>query len=64
MALTPQSRCNSEAGKPNAVGVVDEYIFRLDVLMCEAMAMDLSECRRQSDSDTERALQIERLSLA
>ena len=51
MALTPQSRCNSEAGKPNAVGVIDKHIFRLDVFMYEAMPMDMVECSRQTEGN-------------
>jgi hypothetical protein len=63
LALARQPRRNSEAGKPYAVGVVDEHIFRLDVLMYESVPMDLAECRRQANGDAQGAGQIERLPL-
>jgi hypothetical protein len=59
-----QPRRDSEAGKPYAVVVVDEHIFRFNVLMYESIAMDLSECSRQSDSDTQSAGHVERLPVA
>jgi hypothetical protein len=64
LTLAWQPRRDAEAGKPYAVVVVDKYIFRLDVLMYESTAMELAKCCRQSDSDAQSALQIERLSLA
>ena len=63
MTLAWQPRRDSEAGKPYAV-VVDEHIFRLDVLMYEAMPMDLAKCCRQADSNTQDAGHIERLPAA
>jgi hypothetical protein len=63
LTLAWQLRRDSEAGKPYAV-VVDEHIFRVDVLMCESAPMDLAKCCRQSDSDTQSALHIERLPMA
>jgi hypothetical protein len=64
--LTPawEPRRDSEAGKPYAVVVVDEHIFRFDVLMYEPTPVDLSECCRHSDSNTQDSGEIERLSLA
>jgi hypothetical protein len=64
LTLAWQPRRDSEAGKPYAVVVVDEHIFRFDVLMYESMAMDLPECCRQSDSNTQDAGHIERLPVA
>jgi hypothetical protein len=64
LTLAWQPRRDSEAGKPYAVVVVDKYIFRFDVLMCESAPMDLAKCCRQSDSDTQSALHIERLPVA
>jgi hypothetical protein len=61
LTLAWQPRRDSEAGKPYAVVVVDEHIFRFDVLMCEPAPMDLAKCCRQSDSDTQGAGHIERL---
>src|SRR5882672_4284629 len=46
LTLGRQSRGNPEACKPYVVGVVDEHIRRLDVLMYEAPPVDLTECRR------------------
>ena len=64
MTLARQPRRDSKAGKPYAIVVVDEHIFRFDVLMYESMAMDLPECCRQSDSNTQDAGHIERLLVA
>src|SRR4029077_18694759 len=64
LALAGQPRSNSEAGKPNPVGVADQHIFRLDVLMYDSVPMDLGEGRRQADGDAQGAGQIERLPLA
>jgi hypothetical protein len=63
LTLAWEPRRDSEAGKPYAVIVVDEHIFRLDVFVYESTAMDLSECCRQSDSNTQDSGEIERLSL-
>ncbi len=64
MALARQPRCNSEAGKPYAVGIVDEHIFRLDVPMYESVPMDPAECCRQTDGNTQDSGEIERLPVA
>jgi hypothetical protein len=64
LTLAWQPRRNSEAGKPYAVGIVDEHIFRLDVLMYESVPMDLSECCRQADGNTQDSGEIERLPVA
>ena len=64
MAFMRKPRRNSEAGEPYAVLVVDEHIFRFDVLMCESAPMDLAKCCRQANSNTQGAGQIERLPVA
>ena len=64
MAFARQPRRNSEAGKTHAVVVDNEHIFRLDVLMYEAMPMDMAECSRQTDGNTQDAGHIERLPVA
>jgi hypothetical protein len=64
LTLAWQPRRDSEAGKPYAVVVVDEHIFRFDVLMCESAPMNLANCCGQSDSDTQSALHVERLAVA
>jgi hypothetical protein len=46
------------------VVVVDEQIFRFDVLMCEPAPMDLAKCCRQADGNTQDSGQIERLPMA
>ena len=43
LALVWQLRRNPEAGEPDVPGIVDEYVRRLDVLMDEAVLMDLAE---------------------
>ena len=61
--LVRHLRRNPEAGEPYVVVAVSEYVRRLDVLVDEAVLMDLAECCRQADSDVQGAGQIERLSL-
>src|SRR5260370_9785770 len=63
LALARQLGCNSESSEPDVIGIVDEHIPRLDVLMYEAMPMDMAERCRQANSDTQEASQIERLPL-
>jgi hypothetical protein len=63
LALVRQLGRNPESGEPYVAGVVDEHIRRLDVLMYEAVPMDLAECRRQANGDAQQASQIERLPL-
>jgi hypothetical protein len=46
-----QARRNPEASEPYISGVLDEHIRRLDVLMYEALPMDLAECIRQANGD-------------
>jgi hypothetical protein len=64
LTLTRQPRRDSEAGKPYAVVVVDEHIFRFDVLMCESAPMDLAKCCRQPDGNTQDSGEIERVPVA
>ncbi len=54
---------NSEAGEPYVFVVVDEHICRLDVLMYEALPVDLAECFRYANGDAQEASQIEGLPL-
>ena len=63
LALARQPGRNAEAGEPHVTGVVDECVRRLDVLMDEALPVDLAKCCRQTDGDAQEASQIERLSL-
>ena len=44
-------------------GVVDQDIRGLDILMDEAVLMDLTECCCQANGDAQEASQIERLPL-
>jgi hypothetical protein len=64
LALARQPRRNAEAGKPYAVVVVDEHIFRLDILMYKSVPMDPAECCRQADGNTQDSGEIERLPVA
>ena len=64
LTLAWQPRRDSEAGKPYAVGIVDEHIFRLDILMYESVPMNLSECFRQAHGNAQGAPRIERLFVA
>jgi hypothetical protein len=50
-----------KAGEPYLAGVVDEYVPRLEVLMYKATAVDLAECCRQANGDTQDTSQIEQL---
>jgi hypothetical protein len=52
---------NPETGQPRVAGVVGEDVRRLDVLMYEAVPVDLAKCRRQADGDAQEARQVERL---
>src|SRR5712664_2841169 len=61
LALVRQLRRNPESGKPYVAGVVDEHVRRLDVLMYEAVPMDLAECCRQANRDAQEARQLQRL---
>ncbi len=63
LALARHLGRNPEAGEPHLAGVVDQHIRRLDVLMHEAVPMDLTECCHQSDGNAQEASQVERLSL-
>src|SRR5437868_4688767 len=60
-ALVRQLGRNPEASEPYVFSVVDEHISRLDVLMYEAVPMDLAERFRQADGDAQEARQVERL---
>jgi hypothetical protein len=63
LALLWQLGRNPESGQPYAVGVVDKHIRRLDILMYEAVPMDLAECCRQAYGDVQEARQLKRLRL-
>ena len=63
MALAREPRRDAEAGEPRVAGVVDEDIRRLDILMYEAVLMDLTECFCQPNGSAQEASQVERLPL-
>ena len=44
-----QLRCDPESGEPDIVGVVDEHIRRLDVLMDQPLQMELVKGCRQAN---------------
>jgi hypothetical protein len=54
---------NPESGEPRVAGVVDEDIRRLNILMYEAVLMDLAECSCQPNGGAKEASQVERLPL-
>jgi hypothetical protein len=54
---------NPESGEPRVAGVVDEDIRRLDILMYEALLMDLTECSCHPNGCAKEAGQVERLPL-
>ena len=54
---------NPETGEPCVAIAVDQHICRLDVLMYEAVPMNLAESFRQAYGDGQDATQIERLPL-
>src|SRR5216683_1299137 len=54
---------NPESGEADVAGVVHEHVRRLDILMDEAVPMDLAECGRQANSDGQEASQVERFPL-
>ena len=51
----------TKAGEPCFAGVVYEYVPRFEVLMYKATRVDLAECCRQANGDTQDASQIEQL---
>src|SRR5713101_5837958 len=63
LALARQLGRNPEAGKPCVSGTIDKHIRRLDVLMYEALPMDLAECCCQANGDAQEASQFERMPL-
>src|SRR6266481_4996904 len=63
LALLWQLGRNPESGQPYVVGVVNERIRRLDILMYEAVPMDLAECCRQAYRDVQETRQLKRLRL-
>ncbi len=63
LALLRQLGRNPESGEPYVAGVVDEHIRRLDVLMYEAAPMDLAECCREANRDSQEARHVKRLPL-
>jgi hypothetical protein len=56
-----QSGGYGKASEPYLAGVVNEYVPRLEVLMYKATPVDLAECCRQANGDTQDASQIEQL---
>ena len=63
MALARKLGRNPESGEPRVAGVVDEDIRRLDILMYEALLMDLTESSCQTKGGAKEASQVERLPL-
>src|SRR5580693_711165 len=61
LAVVWQSGGYGKAGEPYLAGVVDEYVPRLEVLMYKATPVDLAECCRQANGDTQDASQIGQL---
>ncbi len=55
LALVRQLGRNGESGEPHVSGLVDEHIRWLDVLVYEAVPMDLAECYRQADGNAQEA---------
>jgi hypothetical protein len=65
--ITSNTRLFYDAVAPHVARIVvvdTNHISRLDVLMYEAMPMDLAECCRQANSNAQEVGQIERLFLA
>ena len=60
LALARQLGRDPESGEPDVAVVVDQNVCRLDVLMDEAMPMDLADCCCQADGDAQEMRQIER----
>jgi hypothetical protein len=56
-----QSGGYGKSGEPYLAGVVDEHIPRLDVLVYKATPVDLADCCRQANGDTQDTSQIEQL---
>jgi hypothetical protein len=61
LRLARQLGRNSEASEPYVAGIVHQHIRGLDVLMNEAVSMDLAKGSRQADSDAQEIGQIQRL---
>ena len=61
MALARKLGRNPKSGEPRVAGVVDEDIRRLDILMYEALLMDVTECSCQPNGGVKEASQVERL---
>ena len=55
LALARKSGRNPKSGEPRVAGVVDEDIRRLDILMYEALLMDLTECSCQPNGGAKEA---------
>ncbi len=64
LELVRQLGRDPESGKPDVAGLVDQHVRRLDILMDQAVPMDLVDCRRQANGDAHAAGQLERLPLA
>src|ERR1700686_4608702 len=61
LALLRQPRRDPESGEPDVAGVIDEDVRGLDVLVDEAVPVDLAKRRRQSDGNAQEPSQLERL---
>ena len=63
MALARKLGCDPESGEPRVAGIVDEEIRRFDILMYEALLMDVTDCFCQPNGGAKEASQVERLPL-
>ena len=63
LSLARELGRNPKSGEPRVAGIVDEDIRRLDILMYEALLMDLAECSCQPNGGAKEASQVERLPL-
>src|ERR1700726_534643 len=61
LALLRQPRRDPESGEPDVAGVIDEDVRGLDVLVDEAVPVDLAKRRRQSNGNAQEPSQLERL---
>ena len=62
LMLARQTRGDAEAGEPDVAACdVDQDIGRLDVLVDEAMPVDLADCGRERDRDAQELRHIHRL---
>ena len=63
LTLVSKLGCDPKAGEPHVSGIIDECVRGLHVLMDEAVPVDVAKCCRQTDSNAQKASQIDRLSL-